>query len=95
MLLAILGSTFSGAAEVDRGAVVVLYNELPLLGALGVPRQLPLDVLDVQGTRDGHRGARNLHQEFPLGGHTNEKGNQGQKSNISTWFLVSYSLYIY
>lgn len=87
--------TTQGAAEVGRGAVVVLYNELPLLGVLEFPRQLPLDVLSVQGTRDGHRGARNLHQELPLGGRTHEKGNQGQKSNISTWFSVSYSLYSY
>lgn len=83
-----------GAAQVGRSAVMVTDNELPVLGGLWFPKPGPLDVIILKGTRDCHRGARNLHQEFPLGGHTSEKGSQGQNTNISAWFLVSYSLYI-
>lgn len=83
-----------GTTQVGRSAVMVLYNEFPLLGVPFFPSRVPLDAVVLQGTRDCHRGARNLHQEFPLGRQTNEKGNQGENSNISTSFLVSCGFYI-
>lgn len=79
----------AAAAQVGRSAVMVLYNELPLAGVICFPRQLPSDPLVLKGTRDCHRGARNLHQELPLG-----KETKGTTQLFLSIFLLSYSLYI-
>lgn len=67
-----------GAGQVGRSAVMVLYNEFPVLGVPCSARRVPPDLLVLKGTRDCHRGARNLHQEFPLEKYTSEEGNQGE-----------------